>query len=78
MAWPVSCTRPWNPPTCRCGSANATQSGFRRLHRRQARPFNEVRLPYYAIIRRDLHRQPDDHELQLPYLGGSRPVSGQS
>jgi len=25
-----------------------------------------VRLPYYAIIRRDLHRQPHDHELQLP------------
>jgi hypothetical protein len=23
-------------------------------------------LPYYAIIRRDLHEQPHDHELQLP------------
>jgi len=29
-------------------------------------PSNEVRLPYYAIIRRDLHQQPYDHELQLP------------
>jgi hypothetical protein len=27
-----------------------------------------MRLPYYyAIIRRDLHQQPHDHELQLPY-----------
>jgi hypothetical protein len=26
-----------------------------------------VRLPYYAIICRDLHQQPHDHELQLPY-----------
>ncbi len=39
MTWPVSCTRPWNPPTYRCGSANATESGFRRFRRRQARPF---------------------------------------
>ena len=30
-------------------------------------PSNEVRLPYCAIIRRDLHQQPHDHELQLPY-----------
>jgi hypothetical protein len=44
-----------------------TESGFRRLHRCQARPYNEVRLPYYAITRRDLHQQPHDHELQLPY-----------
>ena len=28
------------------------------------------RLPYYAIIRRDLHQQPHDHELQLPYQCG--------
>ena len=28
MTWPRSCNRPWNPPTCRCGSANATQAGF--------------------------------------------------
>ena len=27
-----------NPPTYRCGSANATESGFRQLRRRQARP----------------------------------------
>jgi hypothetical protein len=27
---------------------------------------NEVRLPYYPIIRRDLRQQPHDHELQLP------------
>jgi hypothetical protein len=31
MTWLVSCTRPWNPPTYRCGAANATESGFRRL-----------------------------------------------
>ena len=40
MTWPVSCTRPWNPPTYRCGSANATEYGFCRLRRRrQARHF---------------------------------------
>ena len=63
----MSCTRPWNPPTYRYGSANATESGFRLLRRRQARHFYEVRLPHHAIIRRDLHQQPHDHELQLPY-----------
>jgi hypothetical protein len=68
---PVSCTKPWNPPTYRCGSANTTESGFRRLRRHQARPFYEVGLPYYAIIRRDLHQQSHDHELQLPYKPGS-------
>src|SRR5271169_5626735 len=31
MTWPVSCTRPWNPPTYRCGSANATETGSRQL-----------------------------------------------
>ena len=40
MTWPVSCTRPWNPPTYRCGPANATEPGFRRVRRRQARPFD--------------------------------------
>jgi hypothetical protein len=35
-------------------------------------PSNEVRLPYYAIIHRDLHQQPYDHKLQLPYLRGLR------
>jgi hypothetical protein len=29
-------------------------------------PSNEVRLPYYAIIRRELYQKPHDHELQLP------------
>jgi hypothetical protein len=27
--WLVSCTRPWNPPMYRCGSANATEADFR-------------------------------------------------
>ena len=36
--WPVSCTKRWNPPTYRCGSANAAETGFRQLRRqRQAR-----------------------------------------
>jgi hypothetical protein len=35
-----------------------------------------VRLPYYAIIRRDLHQRPHHHELQLPYLGGMRTIIG--
>ena len=26
MTWPASCTRPWNPPTYRCGPANATDA----------------------------------------------------
>jgi len=34
-------------------------------------PSNEVRLPYDAITRRDLHQQPHDHELQLPYQKSS-------
>ena len=34
---------------------------------------SEVRLPYYAIICRDLHQQPHDHELQLPYLRHGQP-----
>jgi hypothetical protein len=39
MTWPVSCTRPWNPPTYRCGSVTAAEAGYRKLHRhRQARP----------------------------------------
>ena len=50
----------------RCGSAHANEPGFRRLRRRQARPCDEVRLPYDAIICRDVHQQPHDHELQLP------------
>ena len=25
--WPVPYTRPWNPPTCRCGSADAADDG---------------------------------------------------
>jgi hypothetical protein len=33
MTWPVSCTRPWNPPTSRYGSADVTDAGFHRLHR---------------------------------------------
>ena len=34
-----------------------------------------MRLPYYyAIIRRDLHQQPHDHELQLPYLSHGRSI----
>src|ERR1700727_508988 len=28
MIWLVSCTMLWNPPTYRCGSANATEAGF--------------------------------------------------
>ena len=28
MTWPVSCTRPWHPPTSRCGSATATEAGY--------------------------------------------------
>src|ERR1700689_227160 len=32
LTWPVSYTRPWNPRTSRCGSANATEAGFRRAH----------------------------------------------
>ena len=31
--WPVSCTRPWNPPTYRCGPASATEAGCGRLRR---------------------------------------------
>src|SRR5580700_336291 len=30
MTWPASCLGPWNPPTSRCGSANATEAGSRR------------------------------------------------
>jgi hypothetical protein len=37
MIWPVSCTRPWNPPTYRCGSATATEAGFHRLRRQPPR-----------------------------------------
>ena len=37
MTWPVSCTEPWNPPMCRCGSGNAAEAGFRPLRHRQAR-----------------------------------------
>jgi hypothetical protein len=33
ITWLVSCTRPWNPPTSRCGSANATEASFRRFRR---------------------------------------------
>ena len=33
ITWPVSCTRPWSPPTSRCGSANATEASFRRFRR---------------------------------------------
>src|SRR5579872_1451405 len=39
MTWPASCPAPWSPPTYRCGSATATEGGYRKLHRhRQARP----------------------------------------
>ena len=41
------------------GSGKGTQG--ERLH-------EDLRLPYYAIIHRDLHQQPYDHKLQLPYL----------
>src|SRR5580658_4844683 len=27
MTWPVSCSKPWNPPTSRCGSADAAEAG---------------------------------------------------
>ena len=33
-----SCTRPWNPPTYRCGSANATEAGFIGVAANQSRP----------------------------------------
>jgi hypothetical protein len=27
LTWPVSCSRSWNPPAFRCGSATATGTG---------------------------------------------------
>ena len=33
-------------------------------------PSKEVRLPYYAIIRRNLHQQVYDHELQRGHHSG--------
>ena len=38
MTWPVSCTRPWNPPTYRCGSASTTEAGFIGVAANQSRP----------------------------------------
>ena len=37
VIWPMACTRPWNPPTYRCGSATATEAGFHRLRRQPSR-----------------------------------------
>ena len=34
----MSCTRPWNPPTHRYGSATATETGYRKLHRPPSGP----------------------------------------
>jgi hypothetical protein len=48
MTWPVSCTRPWNPPTYRCGSANATEAGF---HRRRGQIITP-RLRAASLIQR--------------------------
>jgi hypothetical protein len=34
----VSCTRPWNPPTYRCGSANTTEAAFIDAAANKSRP----------------------------------------
>jgi hypothetical protein len=60
MTWPVSYTRPWNPPTYRYGSANTTEAGFRR----RRHPVGAASPP---------QPRPDQHQAKPPSRPSNEP-----